>query len=142
MSTNTGLPGVKQGFTTRSEVPAIPPNMTHDLEFDHSTSLHSLLNDLQLQDSIEIERKRDLMKIGRRFEGLHVKVAFKHALKGVLCVIRGDHDSPERAARLAKESKREHWRGHKADLRGIIATISKQASNATFEIDVKYLVHA
>ncbi|KAJ7142575.1 hypothetical protein C8R44DRAFT_725915 [Mycena epipterygia] len=119
---NTGVSGVKQGYTTRSEVPAIPNNMTPNTEYDESTNLHKLLDDLQAQDKSAIEGNMHLMKTGRRFEGLQVLVAYKHPLKGVF---------PERAARLAKESKRKGWRGDKADIRGIVATISKLASNTT-----------
>ncbi|KAJ7117051.1 hypothetical protein C8R44DRAFT_738914 [Mycena epipterygia] len=142
LSASTGLSGVKQGFTTRSEVSAIPNNMTPNTEHGESMNLHMLLEDLQEQDRIAIERNMRLMKTGRRFEGLEVLVAYKHPLKGVLCVVHADHDTPKRAARLAKESKRKGWRGDKADIRGIVATVSKLASNTRFEVDVKNLVHA
>ncbi|KAJ7113864.1 hypothetical protein C8R44DRAFT_740748 [Mycena epipterygia] len=125
--------GVKQGFTTQSEVPAIPNNMTPATEYNELTTLHDLLADLEAQDRMKIDQKMSMMKTGRRFEGLHVIIAHKHSLKGM---------SPKRVARLEKGSTRKAWRGDMGDIHGIIATVSKMDSNHTFEIDVKYLVHA
>ncbi|KAJ7099222.1 hypothetical protein C8R44DRAFT_888677 [Mycena epipterygia] len=133
---------VKQGFTTQSEVPAIPNNMTPTTEYNELTTLHDLLADLEAQDRMKIDQKMSMMKTGRRFEGLHVIIAHKHSLKGMRCVVKGDHDSPKRVARLEKGSTRKAWRGDMGDIHGIIATVSKMDSNHTFEIDVKYLVHA
>ncbi|KAJ7103797.1 hypothetical protein C8R44DRAFT_746542 [Mycena epipterygia] len=134
--------GVKQGFTTQSEVPAIPNNMTPATEYNELTTLHDLLADLEAQDRMKIDQKMSMMKTGRRFEGLHVIIAHKHSLKGMRCVVKGDHDSPKRVARLEKGSTRKAWRGDMGDIHGIIATVSKMDSSHTFEIDVKYLVHA
>lgn len=73
----------------------------------------------------------EMMKLGRRYEGLQVWVGGKTRFKGIRGVVIGDHDSEERAKRLEKARKagKEKW----WDQEGILLTIREEGSNHRVE---------
>ncbi|KAJ7203732.1 hypothetical protein B0H12DRAFT_1080581 [Mycena haematopus] len=76
-----------------------------------------------------------LMHTGQRFVGIDVRVVGKSIHKGFRGVVVGDHDSPQRARRLRKQT-RYAW-----DYGGIIVTIQKEASNTKVDVPIEQLNH-
>ncbi|KAJ7201015.1 hypothetical protein GGX14DRAFT_571588 [Mycena pura] len=83
---------------------------------------------------------------GRRYEGIEVQVAFHGPHKGTRGIVVGDHDTAERAARVAAAKARSRkYLAKQIDVmqeaRGIMVTVRKEASNELFEMKIERLLH-
>ncbi|KAJ7080150.1 hypothetical protein B0H15DRAFT_953636 [Mycena belliarum] len=105
------------------------------------------------------EAAQSLRSVGRRFEGMFVRVVGAQkktreerefdsrktsALKNKVGIVVGDFDSPERAARLdaakAKFPKIADSLDF-LDFRGIMVTVREDMNNVNFTVDINLLVH-
>ncbi|KAJ7192380.1 hypothetical protein GGX14DRAFT_578244 [Mycena pura] len=107
-----------------------------------------LLRRLVLEERQVEERQWASMwaESGRRYEGIEVQVGFEGPHKGTRGVVVGDHDTAERAARVAAaKAAGKKYLAKQIDLtqdaRGIIVTVQKEASNERFDMKIERLLH-
>jgi hypothetical protein len=117
--------------------------MGHDLEKQRREGKHdgSDFNDvLRLAVDEDLKKQRRLREgrpVGRRYEGIEVKVVRQGPFKGTRGIVIGDFDGPGRAKRIQKCK-------HKYQVQdddGIMVTVQKEGSNEKFTVDIKRLVH-
>ncbi|KAJ7477638.1 hypothetical protein FB451DRAFT_1396594 [Mycena latifolia] len=107
-----------------------------------SASLGALRAALERLDA----KEESLEHVGKRFEGIHVRVVGaqqpkgRSNFKGKVGMVIGDFDSPERTLRLGaqKLNQRKHIRG---DTNGIQVTVKEEITNAKFTVPIDQLVH-
>ncbi|KAJ7346095.1 hypothetical protein DFH08DRAFT_809936 [Mycena albidolilacea] len=122
---------------------ALRSAMGHDLEKQRREGKHdgSDFNDvLRLAVDEDLKKQRRLREgrpVGRRYEGIEVKVVRQGPFKGTQGIVIGDFDGPGRAKRIQKCK-------HKYQVQdddGIMVTVQKEGSNEKFTVDIKRLVH-